>query len=134
MLDPRAVRAAFKVAIDDAEILSDVTAYAFPPGGVVVPCVLPLDYAVDYESENAKLDGTGEWEWTILALASQADDVSGHEVRDLLVVGVPAALYADPTLGGAISDLMVKAIRTEGTRDWAGTDYLAVEFVVGMLG
>lgn len=120
------MRAAFAGALDG--LTTDFTAYERPVSSPSVPCGFPLSYEVDYTSEGAVLNGCGEWTWLVQLLVSRSDDAEGHLLIDDLAEGARAALQALP------AETFVESVRTVGTRDFGGVEYLAVELTVRCLG
>lgn len=128
------IREGFRAAL--ASVVADVpgfTAYRVPPSKPEVPCAFASTWAVDYESENAVLAGAGEWTWTLIGLASRADDQAGWAKIDDLADYIRDALYADSTLGGEVPDVLVSAAATDGMQEWAGTDYFGLTLTVKLL-
>lgn len=113
-----------------AGLTDDFTSYATPPTTPVTPCSFPYEYEVDRAAQSVTMDGTAPYQWTILILVSRADEISGHELLDDLAEAAVNAIEEDDTLGGAVSDSFVTNVATDGTREFAGTDYLAIVLTV----
>lgn len=120
------MRAAFAGALTN--LSADFTAYERPVSSPSVPCGMPFSYEVDYTSEGALLNGCGEWTWLLLILVSRSDDMDGQEILDDL------GQVAREEIESLPAEAFVEGYRTVGSRDFGGTEYLAIEMTVRRLG
>lgn len=119
-----------------ATLREDLAAYGFNPDAPVVPAIFPAAWAVDLTAENgpvALAGGAGLYLFTLRGLFSRADDKSWQGVRDEVAQAVPGAIYAG---AGDVpcSDLFVTAIRSPGTVEYGGIEFIGFEADVQVYG
>ena len=114
---------------------SQMIAYGWNPDSVVVPCVFPKEWVIDFTADRVTLSGDDEpTDFTVWILASRADDKSGQTLLKTYKSLARAAVYSDSTLGGTTSDCFVSGIRAPGFMEYAGTEYLLLELTVQAYG
>lgn len=123
---------------DTLATIDGLNTYAFwagtivEPAAVVVPASGPfIDYRVD-------LSGSVDMQLVIGLFVNGAPPQTGAErlnafLADAGASSVYAAVRADPTLGGVVSDAAVQLAQDYGTRDYAGTPYLGCDLAVQVM-
>lgn len=114
------------------QTIPDFQVYARPPGSIVVPSGVVRRRSTQYD---VSFDGLVDTNWGVTAFVSFANtDVATEDLdRYLSPTGdysIAAAVAADPTLGGAVDYAHVTGAEGEKVTNYAGTDYLSVEFVI----
>ena len=109
--------------------LLDPSTIANPPVAVVLP---PLGTYIDYTV--ALEHGVNELNLRVVILVSRASERVAMPLLDdyLAPAGassVPAAILADPTLGGVTDYCIPQVANGPADFNWAGIDYLSAEIV-----
>jgi len=114
------------------ETISGLNVYRKAPGNVIVPAAVVRRRLIQYD---VTLDGADDTTWGITLFASYANLEVAHETLDAYLdpagaSSVVAAVHAEPTLGGVVDFARVASAEGERLINYAGIDYLSVEFVV----
>ena len=122
------------------EALADQIATAIPslqvsprsPGSITVPAAVVRRRTTTYD---VTMDGADDTTYGVTVFASFANtDVGTQQLDDYLAPSgaksVPAAIQADPTLGGVVDYCHVASAEGETVRNYAGIDYLSAELVI----
>lgn len=112
---------------DRLETIPDLQAYARPPGQINVPAGVVRRRSTTFDTT---FDGTMDTTWTVTAFVSFANTDVAVESLDGYLVTIPAAIDADPTLGGVVAFCRVASAEGEKVTNYAGTDYLSVDFTI----
>jgi hypothetical protein len=126
MMDVEAVAAGLAAA---ARVVSGVNAYPQLPLSITEPAFAPVDW------EMTTSNGCAETlRVTCAVLVGRVDDENAAAALYAYArldgdKSLPAALEADPTLGGVCSDLVVTTRRMPRVFTVGQTDYLAAEIV-----
>ena len=134
MMDLAGVRTAIAGALDT---IPGLRAYAFVPDKPEPPCAIVAPSGCDYDQTMAR--GSDEILFTVVVLASRADDRSGQGTLDGYLAAdgassVKAAIEADTDLAGTVDTVRVRSWQTYGVREWAGIAYYSVEFTIEVIG
>lgn len=114
------------------EAIPDFQVYARPPGSIVVPAGVVRRRSTQFD---VSFDGLVDTGWGVAVFVSFANTDVGTEKLDeyLSPTGtqsIKAAIDSDPTLGGVVDYARVVSAEGERVTNYAGTDYLSVEFVI----
>ena len=114
------------------ETIAGLNAYRKAPGNITVPAAIVRRRQTRYD---VTLDGADDTTWGITLFVSYANIEVAHEALDDYLdpagaSSVVAAVHADPTLGGVVDFTRVASAEGERITNYAGVDYLSVEFVV----
>lgn len=114
------------------ETISGLQVYARPPGSVVVPAAIVRRRQTTYD---VTFDGFDDTTWGVTVFVSFANVDAGTGSLDDYVspsgaLSVVAAVHADPTLGGVVDFARVATAEGEKVTNYAGIDYLSVDFVI----
>lgn len=114
------------------ETIPDFQVYARPPGSIVVPAGVVRRRSTQYD---VSFDGLVDTRWGVTVFVSFANtDVGTEELDKYLspegVYSIAAAIKAEPTLGGVVDYAHVSGAEGEKVTNYAGADYLSVEFVI----
>ena len=110
--------------------------YGTVPGAIVTPAAIiapnPAELA-DYE--QAQSSDLVLWYLRVVLLAGMVNlETAQNTMDDLLstdsATSVPAAIRADPTLGGQVEYTELKTAQRYGSTTWNGIDYLGAELTV----
>jgi hypothetical protein len=132
--DYGAIRQGLADALDT--IPTFLTVYASTPSRITPPSaiVLPGRPVADY---HASMDGTAgaltRFPFDVLAAVQQMAESYNQEKLDALISGtgsVPAALEADPTLGGVCLTLQVSTATDYGLLTFADSTFVGVRYSV----
>lgn len=112
------------------ETIPDLQVYATPPGSIVVDAAVVRRRSTTY---NVSFDGLVDTTWTVTVFVQFANSEAAAEQLDLYVshIGdksIVAAIDGDPTLGGVVDFSRVAIAEGEKVTNYAGTDYLSVDF------
>lgn len=129
-----AARAA--VADQLAAELPGVTVYGTIPGTVTVPAVIvapATGQLADYE--QAVSSDLALWSVRLVLLAGMVNlETAQNAMDDMLsttaATSVPAAIRADPTLGGMAEYAEVRTASRYGQMSWNGIQYLGAELAM----
>lgn len=129
MADPTAICAAAAAQI---AARTGITAFGKAPGQVNPPMiiVIPGNPVITY---GVTLDGEVNMNLRIVALASAANDDTGQLAVNAYIatsgqLSVPAAMGADPTLGGTVEFAEVTTVTQYGLIDYSGQQYFGATF------
>jgi len=114
------------------ETIPDLQVYATPPGSIVVPAAVVRRRNTTYD---VSLDGVVDTTWTVTVFVQFANNDSAAEHLDTYVTStgdhsVKAAVETDPTLGGVVDFAAVTSAEGEKVTNYAGIDYLSVDFTI----
>ena len=132
MVSYAAIRAALAVRLRTLDTF--IAVYATVPGRVVAPCavVVPGRPIAGY---HESMNGTGgqliRFNFDVLAIVQPMAETWNQETLDALIAGaesVPAALEADPTLGGVSAAVVVTSATDYGMIQFADTEYVGARF------
>jgi hypothetical protein len=132
MVSYAAIRAALAVRLRTVDTF--LVVYDTVPGRVVAPCavVAPGRPVAAY---HQSMQGTGgqliRFNFDILALVQPMAEEWNQDTLDALIAGsdsVPAALEADPTLGGIAAAVVVTSASDYGMIGFADTEYVGARF------
>ena len=132
MVSYAAIRAALAVRLRTLDTF--IAVYATVPGRVVAPCavVVPGRPIAGY---HESMNGTGgqliRFNFDVLAIVQPMAETGNQETLDALIAGaesVPAALEADPTLGGVSAAVVVTSATDYGMIQFADTEYVGARF------
>jgi hypothetical protein len=127
------VRAELAVA---ATAVPGLNAYPGAPASLEVPCFYSGESEIDYDQTFAK--GVDELQLTCYLMTSAAEDLDGQRLLDAFLgrgpQSIKAALEADRTLRGTVSDMCVR--RMQGYRTYgSGTDtFYGAQIIVRAIG
>lgn len=112
--------------------IPDFQVYARPPGTIVVPAGVVRRRSTQFD---VSFDGLVDTGWGVTVFVSFANtDVGTEQLDEYLsptgVNSIKAAIDSDPTLGGVVDYARVVSAEGERVTNYAGTDYLSVEFVI----
>lgn len=112
------------------ESISGLQVYATPPGSIVVPAAVVRRRSTIY---NVTFDDTVDTTWTVTVFVQFANTDAASEELDLYVSpsgdkSIFAAVDADVTLGGVVDFSRVAIAEGEKVTNYAGIDYLSVDF------
>jgi len=115
---------------DRLRTIADLQVYERPPGEIVTDAAVVRRRNTSYDVTFDALDDTT---WGITVFVSFANTDSGSASLDDYVSptgpkSIPAAIDADPTLGGIVAYCHVANAEGEKVTNYAGTDYLSVDF------
>lgn len=98
--------------------------------------VPPMAHVVlgDLRYDEAMQGSADRYEFIVRVLVGRSDDRSAVDALDPYLSSVPAAVNADPTLGGACDSARVTEARNFGVYVVAETNLLGIEFVVDIIG
>lgn len=109
-------------------------AHGKAPGSIAVPAavVIPSRPAILY---GATMDGETTVNLLVIVAVTAANDVAGQDqllkyVASSGTLSVPAAVQADPTLGGTAEDAVVRQVASYGLIEYAGQQYMGATFLV----
>lgn len=109
--------------------------YDIVPDDIVTPAavVMPGEPLVVFDSTFAR--GSDEFNFLILLLVQFANERTAQDALDAYLAGsgassVKTVVEADQTLGGAVAYVTVTSAINYGAREYAGVQYLGVEFTV----
>lgn len=126
------------VTVRDALATKAKNAGDFDVAGFIPDSITPPYFAVGKQqiTYHQTFGGLVDVTFTCHLFASRADTEQGQEtvLPYLDASGIPAALEADPTLGGACSALVVKSAEGPGLVDVAGVQFWAASFTVEVWG
>ncbi|MFI6681878.1 hypothetical protein [Kribbella sp. NPDC050470] len=110
--------------------IADLQVYERPPGEIVTDAAVVRRRGTNYD---VTLDGLDDTTWGITVFVSFANTDAGAESLDDYVSqtgpkSIVAAIEDDPTLGGIVSYCHVANAEGEKVTNYAGTDYLTVDF------
>lgn len=110
--------------------IPDFQVYATPPGSIVVPAGVVRRRNTSYD---ISFDETTDTAWSVTAFVQFANNEAAAEHLDLYVSptgdhSIKAAVDADPTLGGVVDFARVTSAEGERVTNYAGIDYLSVDF------
>lgn len=114
------------------QAIPDLQVYARPPGSIVVPAAVVKRRSTNYDVTT---DGLVDTAWGVTVFVSFANTDVGTEELDKYLSptgarSIPAAIDNAPTLGGVVDYAHVETAEGERVTNYAGTDYLSVEFVI----
>ena len=114
------------------QTIPDLQVYARPPGSIVVPAGVVRRRGTQFD---VSFDGLVDTGWAVTVFVSFANTDVGTEALDEYLsptgdLSIKAAVEADPTLGGVVDYARVPSAEGEKVTNYAGTDYLSVEFVI----
>ena len=114
------------------ETIAGLNVYRKAPGNITVPAAIVRRRETRYD---VTLDGADDTTFGITVFVSFANVEVGHEALDGYLdpagsSSVVAAIHAEPTLGGVVDFARVASAEGERITNYAGVDYLSVEFVV----
>lgn len=114
------------------QTIPDLQVYPRPPGSVVVPAAVVRRRSTTFD---VSMDGLVDTGWGVTVLVSFANtDVATGELDQYLdpsgASSIKAAIDSDPTLGGVVDYARVANAEGDRVLNYAGTDYLSVEFVI----
>lgn len=114
------------------ETIPDLQVYTRPPGSIVVPAAVVRRRSTTFD---VTMDGLVDTGWGVTLFVSFANtDVATEELDKYLDPSgdrsIKAAIEADPTLGGVVDFARVASAEGDRVLNYAGTDYLSVEFVI----
>ncbi len=117
---------------DRLETIAGLNVYRKAPGNITVPAAIIRRRQTQYD---VTLDGADDTTYGITVFASFANVEVAHETLDAYLdpagaSSVVAAVHAEPTLGGVVDFTRVASAEGERVTNYAGVDYLSVEFVV----
>lgn len=118
--------------------------------GLVVALKTVLDRVYDYpyaqpsppmahvSLENVQYDealqgSADRYSFKIRVLVGRADDRSAVIAMDPYLTSVPAAINADPTLGGSVDSARIEEAQNYGVYQVAETALLGIEFTVDII-
>jgi hypothetical protein len=99
------------------------------------PCGLVLPVTGTFARYQQTLDYQADYLMRLVVFASLANSESGQDIIDAAAAtdgteSIPAAVRADPTLGGLAADAAVIEATGYGVMNVDGIDYLAAHFIV----
>lgn len=114
------------------EAIPDLQVYARPPGSIVPPAAVVRRRSSQFD---VTMDGLVDTGWGVTLFVSFANtDVATDQLDEYLdssgASSIKAAIDADPTLGGVVDFARVANAEGDRVLNYAGTDYLSVEFVI----
>ena len=114
------------------ETIPDLQVYPRPPGSIVVPAAVVRRRSTTFD---VSFDGLVDTGWGVTVFVSFANtDVATEELDAYLSQAggssIKAAIDSDPTLGGVVDYARVATAEGDRVLNYAGTDYLSVEFVI----
>jgi len=112
------------------ETIPGLQVYPRPPGSIVVPAAVVRRRSTNYD---ATFDGAVNTGWGVTVFVSFANtDVATEELDEYLSpTGASSiAVAVDGTLGGVVDYARVASAEGDRVLNYAGTDYLSVEFVI----
>jgi hypothetical protein len=114
------------------ETISGLNVYRKAPGSITVPAAVVRRRQTQYD---VTLDGADDTTWGITLFVQFANLEVAHEALDAYLdtagaSSIVAAVHADPTLAGVVDFARVASAEGERVINYAGIDYLSVEFVV----
>ena len=129
MASNEAIREGIAAAL---QTIPDLQVYARPPGSIVVPAGIVRRRSTQF---GVTFDELVDTSWGVTAFVSFANtDVATEELDKYLSptgdYSIAAAIDADPTLGGVVDYAHVGSAEGEKITNYAGVDYLSVEFVI----
>jgi hypothetical protein len=119
-------------------ILSGYSGTTSPVGGRVFgygkdavdpPCMIVLPSNEDFVNFDVTMDGADEFNLSIVVLAPSSTDRAGQRaLMDYFsrsgTLSLRTVLYANRTLGGTVSDLLITSASGWGDQEWAGVIHL----------
>ena len=129
MASNEAIREGIAAAL---QAIPDLQVYPRPPGSIVVPAAVVRRRTTQY---GVTFDELVDTSWGVTVFVSFANtDVATEELDKYLSptgdYSISAAIDADPTLAGAVDFAEVPSAEGEKVTNYAGVDYLSVEFVI----
>lgn len=117
---------------DRLETIAGLNVYRKAPGNITVPAAVVRRRQTQYD---VTLDGADDTTFGITLFVQFANIEVAHEALDAYLdaagtASVAAAVHADPTLGGVVDFARVASADGERVINYAGVDYLSVEFAV----
>lgn len=109
--------------------------YAYAVDSPNPPTAIVLPAEGDFVNYDVSMDGLDDYELVVKLLVGTANSKTAQqELQGYLArsgsTSVFAAINADNTLGGTVSDVQVKTARSYGDIEWAGITYFGAELVV----
>lgn len=127
-------------AVADAlAAIPDLNTYPVVPDAAATPAAYVEPSTEPFWEYDQDFDGSEDFHLLVTVLTSRVDANAGQEAVDAYVSrtgpeSVKAAVEADPTLGGLVSDCHVTAARDYGILTLQGIDYYGCRFSLdGML-
>jgi hypothetical protein len=110
--------------------IAGLQVYERPPGSIVTDAAVVRRRGTSYD---VTFDGLDDTTWGITVFVSFANTDSGAESLDEYVSptgakSIVAALETDPSLGGVVAFCHVANAEGEKVTNYAGIDYLTVDF------
>lgn len=110
--------------------IATLNVYEYPPGEIVVDAAVVRRRGSNYD---VTFDGADDTTWGFTVFVSFANTDAGSTSLDEYAdtsgaKSVVTAIHADPTLGGAIDYCRVVNAEGEKVTNYAGIDYLSVDF------
>lgn len=114
------------------ETITGLNVYRKPPGNITVPAAIIRRRTTTYD---VTLDGADNTTWGIALFVAFANIEVAQGALDAYLdtagaSSVAAIVHADPTLGGVVDFARVASADGERVINYAGVDYLSVEFTV----
>lgn len=112
--------------------IPDLQVYPTPPGSIIVPAGVVRRRNTNYD---VTVDGAVDTTWVATVFVQFANNDSAAEQLDEYVSesgdqSIKAAIEADPTLGGVVDFADVASAEGEKVTNYAGIDYLTVDFII----
>jgi hypothetical protein len=112
------------------QTVPDLNVYERPPGEIVVDAAVVRRANTNYD---VSFDGLVDTTWRITVFVSFANTDAGATSLDEYAAAsgaksIKAAIDADPTLGGFVDYSRVVNAEGEKVTNYAGIDYLSVDF------